>query len=319
MTDPATSDDPPRPARRRRLAGTLTLLVAAVVSPAVVACGGDDETSAAEVLADARAALDGGGVRFLARIERARPEGPDGTGTPAVAVSTEEGEWAGGVSHVVVDRAPWSVETVVTPDAVLTRTGNPIDDGTPWAPVEAAGADYLDLVDEVGPGGPGGTGGSGGTGDDAVALLVAQELYLAGGDPEAPRARLFGAGAGAGGAVDVGDLAGVDPTRILRAMERLGEPERDGDTITATLRAPDEWVDAYGAPLPEGRAELVLGSDDRPTAFRLRIAAGDATVEVEVAFDAWGEPVTVDVPDAAGAVAAADPGETDAGDAGEPA
>ena len=254
-------------------------LVVVGLAVVVAARRGDDGDDPAEVLAAARAALDGGGVRFTARVERTRPEGPDGGGAPATSTSTEEGEWVGGVSHVTADRDPWTVETVVTPDGAYTRAG-PGGTELPWQAVDALDMDVLELIT-----------GAGGNGDDATALLAAQELYLSAGDPDTPRARLFGAGG------DLGDLTGVDPRDLLRAMERLGEAERDGVTVTATLRAPDEWVDAYGAPLPDASAELDLGDDDRPVAFRLHIASGDAAVDIAVDFEAWGEPLDIAVPE----------------------
>jgi len=124
-----------------------------------------------------------------------------------------------------------------------------------------------------------------------MSLAVAQELYLAGGDADSERSRLFGFG------VELGDLAGIEPAALVGAIERLGVAKGNGDTVTATLQAPDEWVEAYGAPLPDGYVELDIGADGRPEAYRLRMVAGDTSVEVEARFQDWGEPLDIEVPD----------------------
>jgi hypothetical protein len=292
VTDVAGSDGgtATRTATLRRWLGPVVVLVAAAMVvwavDALLALG-EDQRPPAEVLADTRTSIEAAdAVRFTARIERTRPEGPDGTGAPATATSTEKGRWVDGGWHVTANRDPWSIETVIGPDGTtFTRMGGsarPIPRTTVWQMLDdELGADLLEVI-----------AGAGAGGSDAISLAVAQELYLNGGATDTPRTRLFG------GVADVGDLTGVEPAGIVRAMERLGgdTARREGDTVTATLRAPAEWVDAFGAPLPDGRAELDLGDRDRPAAFRLHIAAGVAAVDVEVTFEAWDEPLVIDVP-----------------------
>ena len=309
MTDPVTSDDddmpPPSRAWVRWTGAVIVLaLVLGAAGPLLVSRG-DDRPHPEEVLAAAQAALDaqGRGIRFSAQVERTVPEGPDGAGGSATSTSSEVGEWAGGVSHVVADRDPWAVETVVTPDLAYVRSATPaseITPATPWNVVhDPLAKDFLEVFAGAGVDPPV---------PDAAAIVTAQELYLSGGDPDAPRAWLPAFG------TYHGDLVGVDPGTLVEAMGRLGTPEWDGDALTATLRAPDEWVEAYGAPLPDARAELAVGDDGLPARYRLHIDAGDLGVTIDVTFEAWGAPLTIDVPEvddtvaAAGDLAAAGPG-----------
>jgi hypothetical protein len=102
--------------------------------------------------------------------------------------------------------------------------------------------------------------------------------------------------------VDWGDLeVGIgdfpdDPAGFVEVLGRGGSPRllsEDGSggttTLGLTLRAGDDAVAAFGAPIPDGDLEVDVGADHLPTALRLRVSGGDQSFQIEVTFSDWAE------------------------------
>lgn len=97
------------------------------------------------------------------------------------------------------------------------------------------------------------------------------------------------------------DLFG-DPTGFLGAIGDMSNPEiasRDGEAITvsATLSAPSDVEDAWGAPLPGGTMTLTVGRDGAPSRLTLTVGEDDDSIEVDLRFSEWNEPQEIVRPD----------------------
>ena len=135
--------------------------------------------------------------------------------------------------------------------------------------------------------------------------LLAEESE---GYPEAERHnRLPGASASIATAIFLGgqtwgsiDSLG-DPPGLLSAIDAIDEAEvtsREDDSVTlvAELRVPADLEEAWGTPLPSGRATLTVGLDGVPQRLDLLVGAGGDSVELEIEFSDWNVPVEIERP-----------------------
>jgi hypothetical protein len=115
---------------------------------------------------------------------------------------------------------------------------------------------------------------------DATAVSIAQEVFLGGGEslrPLPPQGDVFSGMLG-------------NPADLITAVEGMSDPKRDeDDALESTIVAPDDLVEAFGNPIPDGRAELTVGDDDLPTKLRYQAKQGDARARFTVTFTDWND------------------------------
>lgn len=299
-----------RPRRAPLLAVLGVLVVGGVAAAAVVLLrtGGRD---ADEALAAAHAAVeDADSFRFTIRTTGTLREGDSDNSTETTTRTTEEGEWAAGAWHVTSTDDYSAYETIVAADGTSYDRWSEgeaaaIEPDQQWdryeVPADSAAGDQPDdiveaVVELAEDGGLPFPGDDPATPEDAAyadeaAVGLAVTIYLGGGG-------LAGQGSGLGllpfwPTSPTGD----DPVGFLDAIEAYGEPALDDPrTITATLRAPAELVEALDHPVPDGEVTLTLDAEDRPVDLRLRVAAERASSELALTFADWDGGITVAIP-----------------------
>lgn len=281
------------------LAG-LALALAGAMAAAALPATREDTPDLAQVLAAARGAVEGAtSFRFVVREQTHIIVRDESAGSVSPERTSIEGVWSDGRLHTLTDG---SDEAVVDGDTAYSR------------PVESAGAgaDHVwtmtpddsfhdeNLANHLQRIGMGVDNDQVEFVADKKAVEAAAWIYLGGADASIGfAARATGGYIGIAASI-LGGFAGA-PIGFVEAIAELGVPaavdEANGVTVlVATLRAPDDLVEAFGHPIPEGTVQLEVGPDHRPTALRVRIERERVWSQTEVAFTDWNEPVDIPVP-----------------------
>jgi hypothetical protein len=286
--------------RRAPLLIALAVLALAGLGTAVFVVNADDKRDPDEALASAQNAVkDAKSFRFTLRMTDVSAEGDDDAGSETTDHVTADGEWSEGTWHIATEDEYATNETVIiTPDGTayyqyIEDPDSAVDDyvDQQWDKVDAAELGHrgqmLDVVREMGESIDEDSEDEPDNGwSDEMAVGVATMLYLAGEDGTATIEGGMG-----------GMLFGGSPTGYLDAIEQMSTPKvTDADTVVATLQAPDEFVEAFGRPIPDGAVELDLGPDDRPTGLRLSLAAGGSSSSLDFTFTDWDTPIDIALP-----------------------
>jgi hypothetical protein len=261
--------------------------------------GGDEPGRDGDLPAVRRAVGEARSVRFTFTAETHHDLGDLDPAGVVPARSTGSGEWTpdrwrvlthgddGSSIEMVLDGATAYVRFAEDDDALGAEPWARHEDaitspgGQPTGPTSADDLPDLELGPEA---------------DDLLAVLLAEGVYLSGDE----------------GVVDTGDLWADDPAAIgdpagyLDAIARLSRPEWAPEagaaggagrgTLTATLRAPAELVEAFGRPIPDATVELDIGPGHLPTALRFDLAQGTSSSSMDIRFTDWDAPVEIALP-----------------------
>ena len=285
--------------RRAPLLAVLGLLVVGGLAAAVLVVRSTDERDADAALAAAQDAVaDATSFRVKVRSTDVSVEGDTESGSETTTHSTTDGEWSDGVWHMrssdQYSAAEWITEADGTVYSRYDEEGEgEIPADAQWEKLEGFGdLERSDAVGEM-------TEALGPDADQLVedefagemAVSYATMLYLNGEGLTAVSADPVGMGAGFGSGL------GGEPTAFLDAIEQMGQPRlADSDTITATLQAGDDVTEELGQALPDGHIEVDLGTDDLPTALRLRVESRGNSAALDVTFSDWNTPIEIVVP-----------------------
>lgn len=296
---------PPAPSRRRRrpLLVALALMVAGGLGAAAVLARSDEGPDPGAVLSAAQDALgDAHSFAFTVIGESHLELGSASSeaGTAATIRFTGAGEWADGRwrTHVDYDGIA-AIETLFDGTTTYDRVADSaasLDDAT-WTSYPEAGISREEMIEEIRSiredlsSGPGEVEGI----YNSIAVNLATQVYLGPEDDIVSFENNTVDGAPVGGFFS-------DPTGFVDSIRRLGEPslvdDTDGmTTLATTVAAPDDIVEAFGRPIPDGHVELDVSSrDDLPQALRLDVRQADASAAIEVVFIGWGAPHDIVVP-----------------------
>lgn len=284
------------------LQAVLTLALAGIMVAALAHLAVDDSPEPAQLLADSRRAVeDAASFRFAVRTEVDVDTGRPETRLAPPNRTSLDGSWSAGRSHIRQAGPLGDDEAIVADEAAYHRHLESPEDrkAAVWTMTEADRFTDEGLAAELH------KWALGLDDDDAYkadhkAVEVAAWIYMGG--PDASIATMAMTAGGYIG-IDTSILGGFSgaPTGFLEAIAELGHPDvvYDGHgvtTLVATLQAPDDLVDAFGHPIPDGTVELAVGPDHLPTALRVRIDQGTVRSLTEVEFTAWNEPVEIPVP-----------------------
>ena len=281
----------------------LTLALAGVMVAAALPLAFDDTPDPAHLLTAARRAVeDAGSFRFAVRTQM-DIDSPEGSRSAPPRRMSIDGSWSasrsytrqagslGGADEAIVDgessyhRSLESAEDKADQVWTMTEIDRFTDEGLAGElQRKALGLDDDDMEFVA----------------DQTAVEAAAWIYMGGTDASvATMAMTTGGYVG----IDVSILGGFSgaPTGFLEAIAELGDGDvvYDGNgvtTLVATLRAPDDLVDAFDHPIPDGTVQLEVGPDQLPTTLRIRIEQGTVRSLTEVAFTDWDEPVGMPVP-----------------------
>lgn len=290
-----------RPRRWRRLLVALTAVGASVVAAEAVPGAQNGRRVPAEVrdaarrtagplLTAVRSTLEEvRSFRFIVRGEAPLVEGEQ---------TLIEGSWSEGRSYTLRRALSGVSETIADGETAYNRNADSVEalDDVVWTVLEG----YLSSSDLLSNLAMSGVGPDESDTLDRRAVDAAAWIYL-GGPHTSPGFMAMATGGYVG--IDASILGGFagEPTGFVDALVELGEPivvdESDGVvTLTSVLSAPDDLVDAFGHPIPDGRVQLDVGSDNLPTALRFDIKHGSAESRINVEFAGWNQPVEIPVP-----------------------
>lgn len=285
--------DAPRPveptARHRRpLFVALGLLIVLAVGGAVLLVRWGDDPDADETLAAVQAAVDEtSSFRFTFDGEARSRTGDEEAGTDTTERFSGSGEWSGSRWHVFVDSGFGAYESVIDGTTSYDRSAEDAEalGEELWVSYEYAPLSREDLVDELSVRGDDAELGAGEGFADDMAIAVAESLF-------------FG---GTGASMGLNSGLMVDPAGFLGAISDMAEPtiasgEGGVTTLAITITAADEFVEAFGAPIPDGHVELAVGPDDLPVALRFEASEGQSSTRTEIRFSDWNEPIEVPLP-----------------------
>jgi hypothetical protein len=289
--------------RRVGLPAVLTLALAGVMVAAASPLAFVDSPDPAQLLADARRAVeDAGSFRFAVRtrldIETGREEDRFASPRPLPI----KGSWSDGRSYTLQAGDLGGDEAIVAGEAAYHRHLESPEDRADqvWTLTQADRSTYEGLAGELQRKALVLDNDDMAFVADQTAVEAAAWIYMGGTDASiATMAMTMGGYIGIEASI-FGGFSGA-PTGFLEAITELGHPDvvHDGTgvtTLVATLHAPDDLVDAFGHPIPDGTVELEVGPDDLPTALRVRIDQDTVRSLTEVAFTAWNKPVDIPVP-----------------------
>lgn len=284
------------------LQAVLTLALAGVMVAALAHLAVDDSPEPAQLLAASRRAVeDAGSFRFAVRTEVGIDSGRRDTLFAPPSRTSLEGSWSAGRSYTQQAGFLGRDEAIVAGEAAYHRHFEGAEDqkAAVWTMTEADRFTDEGLAAELHKWALGLEDDDAHTADHK-AVEVAAWIYMGGPDASiATMVMTTGGYIGIGTSI-LGGFSGA-PTGFLEAIAELGHPDvvYDGHgvtTLVATLHAPDDLVDAFGHPIPDGTVELTVGPDHLPTALRVRIDQDTVQSVTEVAFSAWNEPVDIPVP-----------------------
>jgi hypothetical protein len=281
-------------------------VVALGVGGAVVLTSGDSKPDPDETLTAAQeATADATSFRFTLDVEDVSSVGNEDAGSTTTTHYTGEGEWADDRWHQLFrggDFSEGASETVVDGSKEYDRWADDTDalQDELWQEWDYEQMSQTDMLDELKAMSDAGDDLDMDGFDDMMAVGLATELFMGG-------QSLPGGGYASGDTFtgSTGFVGGPgfasDPTGFLDAIDQISEPtleaEQDGvTTLAATVTAPDEFVDAFGSPIPDGKVELDVGADDLPTALRFSATQADSSLSIEVRFTDWNGSIDIAVP-----------------------
>ena len=292
--EPAPVNHVTKGTRRGPLLVVLGLLLVGGLVPAVLVVRSTDDADPDEALAAARDAVaDATSFRVVIRSTDVMVEGDAESGSETTSRTRSDAEWSDGVWHTRGEDQYYAYESITEADGTTYSRDSTESEETEippdaqWERWEGFGdLERSDLVEEMTAFGPGGEDDDGFA--EQMAVGYAAMLYLAG-----EGAALDPTGMGPG----FGPGLGGEPTAFLDAIAEMGEPTfEDSDTLTATLHAGDDLNEAFGQPLPDGRIDVDLGTDDLPTAVRLFVESGENSSAMELTFSDWNTPIDIPIP-----------------------
>jgi len=284
------------------LQGVLTLALVGVMVAALAHLATDDSPDPEQLLADTRRAVESAGSFRIAVRTQLDIEDPEASRSAPPHRMSTEGSWSTRRSHTRHAGVFGGDESIVDGEAAYHRyLGSADDQAEPvWTMTETDRITDEGLAGELHQRGLG-------LDDDDMAFVADQTaveaaawIYMGGTDASIATMSVTTGGYVGIDASIFGGFSGA-PTGFLEAIAELGHPDvtydgNGGSTLVATLRAPEDLVDAYGHPIPDGTVELAVGPDHLPTALQVRIDQDTVRSLTEVEFTAWKEPVDIQVP-----------------------
>lgn len=291
---------PAAPKRRRRapLFVAMAAFVVVAVGVGFVVLSGDERDPDEALAAAQEAVADATSFRMTFDGEMVMVLGDETAGSDTTSRFSGEGESTGERWHVVSNDGYGAYETILdgdvsydrfadSPEELADESWSKLDDATYTREEILEELEVLAEEDEEDDFMPENYG-------DILEVGIAASLYLGDADGSVALASMTGASGASSGFVG-------DPGGFLHAIQEIADPvvaDESGDTLTlaTTVTAPEDMVEAYGAPLPDGRIELDLDGDDMPTALRLAVDKGENSLDIEIRFSDWDAPIEIALP-----------------------